>query len=165
MNRLPLILTAGLMALAACTSTENTTATTTTPSAPNDVSGVWREFVTCARDNGQTQWPDAVIDDQSQASFPNFDSKTGYSLVERACGRILDELPPRTNPFDEQLSPSQIDAMRRYVQCLHQNGMPDVPEPDGDGHFSQPAKYTEPAYRDVYDAARTACDQILLDAK
>lgn len=164
MNRLSLMLAAGLMALAACTSTENPTAAPST--APeSDVTGVWREFVTCARDNGQTQWPDAVIDDQSRASFPNFDSKTGYSRVEQACGRILDRLPPRTNPFDEQLSQSQIEAMRRYVQCLHQNGMPDVPEPDGNGRYSQPAKYTEPAYRDVYNAARAACDQILLDAK
>jgi hypothetical protein len=167
MNRLPLMLAAGLMALAACTSTEPTAEadSTTAPSTSSDVTGVWREFVGCARDNGQTQWPDAVIDDQNQATFPDFDSKTGFARVELACARILDKLPPRTNPLDEQLTPSQIEAMRRYVQCLHQNGMPDVPEPDGNGRFTQPPKYNEPAYRDVYNAARTACDQILLDAK
>jgi len=161
-----MMLAAGLMmALAACTSTE-TTNSTNASQAPSEVTSIWREFVTCARDNGQTQWPDAVIDDQNQATFPNFDIKTGYARVEQACARILDRLPPRTNPFDEQLTPSQIEAMRRYVQCLHQNGMPDVPEPDGNGRFSQPQKYTtDPAYRDIYNAARTACDQILLDAK
>ena len=155
-----------LTALTACTSTKTTTAESRpSTAAASDVTGVWREFVSCARDNGQTQWPDAVIDDQSRATFPNFDSKTGYSRVEQTCGRILDRLPPQTNPFDEQLTPSQIESMRRYVQCLHQNGMPDVPEPDGNGRFTQPQKYLEPAYRDVYNAARTACDQILLDAR
>jgi len=166
MNRLPLVLAAGLMALAAaCTSTEPTTTGTPPLGATNDVTNVWHEFVACARNNGQTQWPDAVINDQGQATFPNFDSKTGYSRVEQACGRILDRLPPQTNPFDEQLTPSQVEAMRRYVQCLHQNGMPDVPEPDANGRFTEPPKYREAAYQDVRNAARTACDQILLDAK
>jgi len=170
MNRLSLTLAASLMAIMALTACSSTQTDTTPPANPSgatsDVANVWREFVTCARDNGQTQWPDAVIDDQNQATFANFDIKTGYSKVEQPCGRILDRLPPRTNPFQDQLSPSGIEAMRRYVQCLHQNGMPDVPEPDGNGRFTQPQKYTnDPAYRDVYNAARTACDQILLDVK
>lgn len=165
MNRLPLILAAGLMTLAACTSTDATT-TQGASQAPPDAANVWREFVACARSNGQAQWPDAVIDDKGVATFANFDSKTGYSKVEQACGRILDRLPPQTNPFDEQLTPSQIESVRRYVQCLHQNGMPDVLEPDANGRFTQPQKYTtDPAYRDVYNAARAACDQILLGAK
>jgi hypothetical protein len=166
MNRLSLMLAAGLMALTACTSTNATDNKATPPSAAPDVTGVWREFVSCARTNGQAQWPDAVINDQNQATFPNFDYKTGYSAVEQPCGRILDRLPPQTNPFDTQLSPGGIEAMRRYVQCLHHNGMPDVPEPGPNGEFSQPQKYTtDPAYRDIVNAARTACDQILLDAK
>lgn len=166
MIRLSLVLAAGLMALAACTSTTATENTTTPPSAASDATGVWREFVSCARTNGEAQWPDAVINDQNQATFPDYDSKTGFSKVRQACGRILDRLPPQTNPFEEQLTPSQVEAMRRYVQCLHQNGMPDVPEPGPNGEFTQPQKYaTDPAYRDIVNAARTACDQILLDAK
>lgn len=133
---------------------------------PADPAGVWREFVTCARTAGQADWPDAQVDANGAATFPDgFDSKTGFEAVKGTCASILNRLPTQVNPYNETMTPAQIEAMRRYVQCLHQNGMPDVPEPGPDGRFSQPDKYTTPEYATIYVQARTACDHILLEAK
>jgi hypothetical protein len=130
--------------------------------------GVWREFVACARSNGQANWPDAQVDAEGVATFPavdGFETKSAFEAVRTACAAILDRLPPQANPYSEVLTPDQIAAMRRYVQCLRENGMPDAPEPDANGRFTDPPRYRQPEYQDAYNAARQACDPILLGAR
>jgi hypothetical protein len=135
--------------------------------APAGPAGAWREFVSCARDAGHADWPDAQVAADGTATFPQtdgFNLKEAYQQVRDRCGPLLADLPPQANPYNEQLTPAQIETVRRYVECLHQNGMPDVPAPDANGRFREPEKYFQPEFNDVRVGARQACDHILLEA-
>jgi hypothetical protein len=160
---------AALAAIAGCTSGNGGTATNTgtspgaapgAASAGTDHAGVWREFVDCARRNGQTNWPDPVVDPATgRATFPaadGFEEKTAYEAVRAACASVLDRLPPQANPLAlQQVSPEQMEVRRRYAQCMRRSGMPDFPDPGPDGTFAEPTTGDR-------QAARAACDGMLL---
>ena len=168
MNKTIALLCVALLAVAGCTSTTSTAQPNSAPSSSGAVNagGIWREFVACARANGQQNMPDAVVDQAGVASFPRvagFDQKTAMEAVRQPCGPILDRLPAGANPLARpSMSAQDLETMRRYVQCLRQNGMPDEPDPGPNGELNDPPKYHQPPLVDAYNQARTACDPILL---
>jgi hypothetical protein len=159
------------LAVAGCTSggggTTQQPATNSSRSASSDATGIWREFVACARTNGQQNMPDAVVAADGHATFPQvdgFNEKTAFDAVKGSCGAILDRLPPGTNPLAApSMTPEQLEQMRRYVRCLRDNGMPDMPDPGPNGEIRDPDRYREPPLADVRNQARTVCDPILLE--
>jgi hypothetical protein len=132
-----------------------------------DAAAVWHEFVSCARENGQATWPDAVVDEIGRAAFPvaeGFSEKEAYQAVRESCGAILDRLPAQANPLAApSFSPEQMEVLQRYVQCLRDNGMPDMPDPGPNGEIVDPPRYADPPLRDTRNAARNACDRILTE--
>ncbi|HZM79586.1 MAG TPA: hypothetical protein VFC19_27965 [Candidatus Limnocylindrales bacterium] len=123
-----------LFAVAGCTSggSPDTAAT------PSGSVGVWRQFVTCARANGQANWPDPVVDaNTGKATFPavaGFEEKTAFEAVRDKCASILDSLPPQANPLSRQgVSPEKLQVLREYAQCLRENGLPETIDPQPDG--------------------------------
>jgi len=104
---------------------------------------VWREFVACARANGQANWPDPVVDaNTGKATFPavaGFEEKLGFEAVKEKCASILDRLPPQANPLAvPPITPERLQALREYAQCLRENGIPDQPDPLPDGTLPDP---------------------------
>ncbi len=129
---------------------------------------VWREFVACARQNGQQNMPDPVVDANGTAQFPaaqGFNEKNAYQAVRQACGQILDRLPPQANPLAApSVTPEQMQVLRRYVQCIRDNGVPTMADPGPNGEIGDPPGYgPDSPNRQVRDAARNKCDRILLD--
>jgi len=130
-------------AVAGCTSGGSPDAAGTAPSATGSVA-VWREFVACARANGQANWPDPVVDaNTGKATFPavaGFEEKLGYEAVKDKCAAILDRLPPQANPLALQpITPERLQALREYAQCLRENGIPGQPDPLPDGTMPDPS--------------------------
>jgi hypothetical protein len=138
------------------------------PAGGNSAAAVWREFVTCARQNGQQNMPDPVVNNDGTAQFPpaqGFNEKNAYRAVRASCGAILNRLPARANPLARpSVTPEQMQVLRRYVQCLRDNGLPDMPDPGPNGEIADPpGAGPDGPRRQARDAARNACDRILLD--
>jgi hypothetical protein len=132
--------------------------------------GVWREFVGCARAQGQTQFPDPVVGDDGAATFPQvagFDPKSGMEAVRASCGRILDRLPAGANPLAlPVLSREQIEAKLRDAKCMRDNGVPEWPDPGADGYYHDggiPGYPGDPAVMARVNAAREVCDPLRVD--
>lgn len=128
-----------LFAVAGCTSGGSPEAAGKPSSATGSVA-VWREFVACARANGQANWPDPVVDaDTGKATFPavaGFEEKLGYEAVRGKCAAILDKLPPQANPLAAPpITPERLQALREYAQCLRENGLPETIDPEPNGNW------------------------------
>jgi hypothetical protein len=114
--------------------------------------------------------PDPVVDRNGAATFPaveGFDAKRAYLAVRESCGAILDQLPAGANPLAEpSFSPEQMAAAQQYVQCMRDNGLPEMPDPDANGLIVDPpgAELGGPL-RQARDAARGICDHLLTDAQ
>lgn len=133
----------------------------------NSAAAVWREFVTCARQNGQQTMPDPVVNTDGTAQFPQaagFDQKQAFAAVRRACGRILDQLPANANPLARArpITAEQRAILQRYVQCMRDHGLREMPDPGPLGEITDPPG-AQPGgpMRQVRDAARNVCDRIL----
>jgi hypothetical protein len=171
--RLLCCIAAVAVAAAGCTSDSgNTTAPAGTAgsTAGNTDSArvVWREFVTCAREHGQQNMPDPVVNGDGTARFPaaaGFNEKEAYQAVRQPCGQFLDRLPPRANPLaPPSVTPEQMQVLRRYVQCMRDNGVPDMADPGPNGEIADPPGYGPDSPRQqTRDAARGVCDRIILD--
>ena len=174
----------GAAALAGCTSGRSDGGTGAGPTGSSPTSGgpsasagtgtapldVWREYVACARTHGHRNMPDPVVEADGTATFPvlaGFNEKDVYrdQAVTDACGSILDRLPPRANPLGDELTPEDLAALREYVVCLRQHGMTDMPDPGPNGEINEPQKYFREPANATRNAARDACDHILLAAQ
>jgi hypothetical protein len=168
---MPILLGRAALAVATaagCTSGSSGGPTTaTSQSVAPAANAVWQEFVTCAREHGQQTMPDPIVDGDGRATFPqadNFNEKDAYRAVRDTCGSILDRLPPQANPLGAaEITPELLDTLRRYVECLRGNGMPDMPDPGPNGEIREPDKYFRPPLQDTRNAARNVCDPILLE--
>jgi hypothetical protein len=134
----------------------------------NSATAVWREFVTCARQNGQQNMPDPVVNGDGTAQFPaaqGFNEKDAYRAVRELCGSILNRLPARANPLAApSVTPEQMQVLRRYVQCMRDNGLQDMPDPGPNGEITDPpGAGPDGPRRQVRDAARNVCDRIIRD--
>jgi hypothetical protein len=129
---------------------------------------VWRDFVSCAREHGQQNMPDPVVDGHGVATFPaveGFDEKRAYQEVRGDCGAILDSLPAGVNPLVlPSFTSEQLQALRRYVQCMRDNGLPQMPDPGPNGELIDPpgAELNGPL-RQARDDARGVCDHLLTE--
>jgi len=135
------LLALALVALAGCTSGGGSPNAAGNPSAA--AVGVWREFVACARNNGQANWPDPIVDSNTgKATFPavaGFEEKLGYEAVREKCASILDKLPPQANPLaNPPITPEKLQVLREFAQCLRENGIKDQPDPLPDGTLPDP---------------------------
>ena len=130
--------------LAGCTSGPPAAAPDPASTRPTDV---WREFVACARAHGQPNMPDAVVDDSGRASFPEvqgFEPKSAVQAVQADCGTILEKLPPSANPLGRPaVTPEYLAARQRYAQCIRDQGLTDFPDPDSNGEWQTPPRYSE----------------------
>jgi len=139
-------LSALVLALLACTASAAGCTSGGPPEASPSSAGavaVWREFVACARANGQTNWPDPTVDaNTGKATFPavaGFEEKLGYEAVREKCASILDKLPPQANPLSRQgVAPEKLPILREYAQCLRENGLPETTDPQPDGTWPDP---------------------------
>jgi hypothetical protein len=98
---------------------------------------VGRQFVQCARQHGQPDFPDPVWEDgrlEFGSGPAEDDIKTKLRQVSAECRSILDQLPAAGSP---QPPPSAEDLrrLRQFAQCMRQHGVPELPDPKSNGTF------------------------------
>jgi hypothetical protein len=138
-----------LLLLAACSGGSGGSATpaATTSMSDADLLTLGKQLTQCYRDNGVTDMPDPYVE-KGRLKLPESSSKKidqkypqqQLDQVKQACREIAGKLPAGaldTGSDDEQRAagPGDVEMMRRYAQCMRDNGVPEWPDPKADGSF------------------------------
>lgn len=133
------------------------------------VEPIWAQMTQCMRTHGYPNWPDAVIGDNGQGTYPDvagLDQKTAIDQLQATCGQILGQLPAQARPNQQPVTAAQLATLRQFAQCMRTHGEPDWPDPNADGGFPLAAEIkthigttgVPPACRAIYSGS-IAIDQ------
>ena len=113
-----------------------------------DVLALGRQVAQCFRENGIPDFPDPVIENHqltlpgdSEAQLTTIYSEQVLDQAQHACQSLFDQLPesavggPENSNDRDAPGPEDVDALRRWAQCVRENGIPDWPDPKSDGSF------------------------------
>ena len=118
-----------------------------------DLSSLGRELAQCLRDNGVPEFPDPIVRD-GNVVMPQNQPADAVDNAMKECQDILDEIPQQGG--GNSSSARDVPQLRKFAQCLRDNGVPDWPDPKTDGSFpvlNTPLDTKTPELQ----KARTAC--------
>jgi hypothetical protein len=121
-----------LLAGAGCSAAGGSRTASTTTREP-DVATLWHELVVCARANGMPNLPDPQVDSNGEAHFPGGDPPAPPKSVERACRSVGERLAAARREVEQ--TPADAATLLRFARCMREHGLPDFPDPQGDGQF------------------------------
>jgi len=157
-------LVALLFAIGACGGSGGIAAPSTSASTTSEeqIMAIAREYGTCMRANGVPGFRDMRLENHRLRGGGAPDGAADEATLRAAtaaCQAIYDRIP--ASAFTAvQPSAADLDRMRRFSECLRQHGIPEWPDPDGNGRFPAPqAVYEQAMKADAGVAARAACRQ------
>jgi len=120
-------------------------------------------FSQCARDHGDADFPDPVVNNGALV-WPNI-TKSDIEAAEVHCVQITRELSTIPQVGDPP-SAETLQHMRQFAECMRAHGVPDWPDPKADGTFpllgtplSGMARYSGQTVPQHMTEARQACLQ------
>ncbi|MEV6864092.1 hypothetical protein AB0M44_24180 [Streptosporangium subroseum] len=128
--------------------------TGTQEASPKSEETTYIRLVKCVRENGVPNFPDPVQDGDGRWRLPQGVSAPPQA-VQDACKSIIDQVQQR--PEGKPAPATTIAALRKFAQCMRQNGMSDWPDPDTDGKFSLPPRLAGPGKNSLFDAQVKTC--------
>jgi hypothetical protein len=108
-------------------------ASTSADPEEGDIAAQTAKYASCMRENG-VDMPDPEVDDSGRVKFggPAAGAQPAdREKVQAAQEKCKQYLPNGGEP--PQLSTEQLDQMRKFSQCMRENGYPDFPDPQPDG--------------------------------
>jgi hypothetical protein len=143
----PPVLAALLLAmLAACGSGGSGASSTASPTAMTNaqILAIGREAAQCMRDHGVPDFPDPVVDNDGHLQLPAGaagdrakQELAGNPAAQTACEPILNRLPANAvrGGGDGGYTAQDLENLKKFAQCVRQNGIPEFPDPRADGTF------------------------------
>jgi predicted small secreted protein len=172
--RIPRGLVLGLLlalSLAGCGDTSGTgrkvatagrSTSTSASAATNKLSNQERalKYGQCMRDNGVPYFPDPQIGDNGEIQMELPDPKDGTPVsketLDSASAKCKQFLPNGGEP--PKLDPQTVEQLRKFAQCMRDNGVPKFPDPQADGGIQIDGNALGMAPGDpTFDAAQKAC--------
>ncbi|WP_203925654.1 hypothetical protein [Virgisporangium ochraceum] len=106
---------------------------TTGTQSEGDLAAQTAKFAQCMRDNG-IDMPDPQVDGEGRVSFgmPKGDAEpVDREKMQAAHEKCKQHLPNGGEP--PKLSDEDLEKMRKFSQCMRENGYPDFPDPQPEG--------------------------------
>jgi hypothetical protein len=100
------------------------------------VAGV-RKYVQCMRAEGidlPDPGPKGEIDYSVLGGNPKKNPK--FLAASMKCSPLLPPMPDELQQRPDPLTPQQIRWAREYAKCVRAHGVPDFPDPDANGYFT-----------------------------
>ncbi|GAA0928364.1 hypothetical protein [Virgisporangium aurantiacum] len=99
-----------------------------------DIAAQTAKYASCMRENG-VDMPDPEVDDDGRVKFGG-PAEAGAEPADREKVQAAQEkckqyLPNGGEP--PKLTTEELDQMRKFSQCMRENGYPDFPDPQPDG--------------------------------
>ena len=99
-----------------------------------DIAEQSAKFASCMRENG-VDMPDPQVDGDGKVAFGGPQEANGEPAdrekTQAAHEKCKQYLPNGGEP--PKLSTEELDQMRKFSQCMRENGFPDFPDPQADG--------------------------------
>jgi hypothetical protein len=112
------------------------------------------KFAQCMRDQG-IDMPDPEIDQgRVRIQIPDGTDPQKARAAREKCKQYLPNGGERP-----KMNPQQLDQMRRFAQCMRENGIPEFPDPNPDGGIqiqASPGSHMNPD-DPTFKAAEEAC--------
>jgi hypothetical protein len=108
-------------------------ASASTDANDGDIAAQTAKYAQCMRDNG-VDMPDPEVNENGGVKFggPATDGQpVDREKVQAAQEKCKQYLPNGGEP--PKLTTEQLDQMRKFSQCMRENGYPDFPDPQPDG--------------------------------
>ncbi|MEV0820025.1 hypothetical protein [Nonomuraea rubra] len=93
---------------------------------------IGKELAQCMRQNGAPEFPDPTVRD-GQLVMPQNQPADQVDKALAACESITRKLPQTA--VGDQYSDAEIAQLRKFAQCIRENGIPEWPDPKSDGSF------------------------------
>jgi len=109
--------------------TPSATASTDPASGPDDREAIF-SYAKCMRENGVPDFPDPEVGDNGEfrIALPQGTAKEKVDAAQEKCKKLL---PNGGEPG--KADPERVDQLRRYAQCMRENGVPRFPDPTDQG--------------------------------
>jgi hypothetical protein len=102
------------------------------PTTDAELLALGKELSQCLRDNGVPEFPDPTVRDGNLV-MPQNQPAEAVDNAMKACQTILDRIPRQSG--GDSSSAQDVPQLRKFAQCLRENGVPDWPDPKTDGTF------------------------------
>jgi hypothetical protein len=118
--------------------------------SPADEVEAGRAYAQCMRDNGVPDFPDP--DANGQLRGPAHEQQDNPK-VRAAMEKCRDLAPGGEH---QRSDPASVEQMRKFSQCMRDNGLPDYPDPDPDGRVRGPGHEQQdtPKFRAAMEKCR-----------
>jgi hypothetical protein len=140
----PGLLVVPLLVLAACSNNAGAGAGSV------DEAEAGRAYAQCIRDNGVPDFPDPDPDGQLRGPAHEQQGNPRFRAAQEKCR----DLAPGGE--HQRSDPATVEQMRKFSQCMRDNGLPDYPDPDPDGRVRGPGhdQQDDPKFRAAMEACR-----------
>ena len=108
-------------------------------------------YAQCMRENGVPDFPDPDASGRLRGPGHEQQDDPKFRAAMEKC-RNLAPGGEHEKPGD----PAFVEQMRKYSQCMRDNGVPDFPDPDADGRLRGPGHETQgdPKFRAAMETCR-----------
>jgi hypothetical protein len=97
-----------------------------------EILNIGKELAQCMRQNGAPDFPDPTVKD-GQLVMPQNQPADQVDKALAACESITRKLPQ--SAAGDQYSDTEIAQLRKFAQCMRENGIPEWPDPKSNGSF------------------------------
>lgn len=154
-----LAVAAGVALLATACGGGGTSTDAASPGTSHNVSSAYSKalaYSQCVRSHGVPNFPDPTISDGNIGL--NLGNNAGVSqsalqAAENAC----QSLSPVHTLTGAQQAQNTAEALK-WAQCIRKHGVPDFPDPSGNGSFSLPSGFNTQSA--AFQAAQNACKSV-----
>jgi hypothetical protein len=130
------------------------------PGASAAAEAIAVKFSVCMRSHGVTDFPDPTVGSNGLPSWgptPNVNGGApAYNAAQQACKKGLPSLGPHTSAEKATANAAAL----KYSTCMRSNGVPDFPDPNGQGLIQINATGTLEPSSPQYHKAQTACKSL-----
>ena len=120
---------------------------------PADKVEAARAYAQCIRDNGVPDFPDPDANGELRGPAHEKQNDPSFQAAQEKCRNLA------PGGEHEKSDPASVEQMRKFSQCMRDNGLPDFPDPDPDGRLR--GQGHEQQDNPTYRAAMEACRQQL----
>ncbi len=115
------------------------------------------KFSGCMRAHGLSDFPDPTVGSNGLPNWSGVDNQApAYKAADQVCKQDLPEIGPHTSA---EKATAQAAALK-YATCMRSNGVPDFPDPNGQGLIQVNATGTLEPSSPAFHKAEAACKSL-----
>jgi hypothetical protein len=107
-------------------------------------------YAQCIRDNGVPDFPDPDANGQLRGPAHEKQNDPKFRAAQEKCRNLA------RGGEHQRSDPATVEQMRKFSQCMRDNGLPDFPDPDPDGRLRGTGheQQDNPTYRAAMETCR-----------